>query len=1102
MTPIRRLTLSALILAGLLPAQTSRSSLSGTVIDPSGATIAGAAVELRSPETGVTRSTASNDAGLYRFDAVDPGNYEISVKAGGFRSFASKGLVLQAGVAATMDARLEVGDAQTIVEVSSAPVQLQVEAPVRGGNIDRTQIVQLPFANRNPVSLALTVPGVSTNRFASGRETFSVNGSRGRSNNFLIDGTENNDISIAGQAFQVKIPDAVAEVNVQTSNYDAEFGRAAGAVVNVITRSGNNRLHGTASYLLDSTVDDALTNTQSLVPDLARRGRPAPGTQQIWAGTLGGPVKKDRTFYFLGFQEDRLLAQSTSNVTTLTANGWATLNSLYPAGRNRQADLYRTLTSQLAATANPFQVALGSGLPGLEFGTAATPYARSVTDRQWLVRMDHKISENDQLSGRLMWNDRTNPNGATTTFFPGFGTSQLDLFRNALITETHVFSPAMTNELRLHYNRIVFDFPLDLVQPALGELPRIGLGNGAVTALGSDPALPQGRRSDNYGIQDTVTVLKGAHIFRMGFDLLHQRSKQFAPIIARGQLDYRDGGGFTYFANFLDDFGGSGPAGGSAIRDFGSPVYYPSLYRQSYFFQDRWKVSQGLTMTLGLRYENFGVPINNLKTPAFTGLFNIDPVTFTGPFDKPNSVKRDNNNFGPTVGLAWAPKFNSGPMGWIFGDRKGVFRAGYQVSFDTFFNNIASNASTSSPNVVATQVQSVVSGTDPRGLPNLSLSLPLVARALTPLDAQNLVVGNLVNPYTQRFSGGLQREIVAGTLFDVSYVGSKGTRLFLNEELNPGVPTSMQIVPTANPPIPASRLNARYDALQGRRVIRTNGGSSTYHGLQTSLNRRFARGLQAGVAYTWSKALDNGSEIFVFNSNPSSSQIPSIFGGQPIERGLSMFDRTHRFSFNYYYELPFMKAQRGFAGRVIGGWALSGFTSFETGVPITVVNGVDADGFDGSTNDRPDLNPNGKAGVRAKICAASPTGYCNPEAQNAPIDPATARYVQKPAFAGTVPRASGNAGRNLDRVPGIKNWNLNILKTVNVTERFRFEFRTEFFNLFNTPQYTTPSVSPFAPQAQGLVGNSVSATPDGRFLRPEFLDGGGRVIRYQLKLMF
>lgn len=1102
MTPTYCMTLCVLLCGGSLLAQSSRGSLSGAVSDPSGATVSGAAVELRSTETGVMRSTLSNDAGLYRFDAVDPGTYELNVKAAGFRSFASKGMVVQAGVAATMDARLEVGDASTIVEVSSAAVQLQVEAPVRGGNIDRTQIVQLPFANRNPVSLALTVPGVSTNRFASGRDTFSVNGSRGRSNNFLIDGTENNDISIAGQAFQVKIPDAVQEVNVQTSNYDAEFGRAAGAVINVITRAGTNRLHGTASYLLDSTVDDALTNTQSLIPELVQRGRPAPGTEQIWAGTLGGPVKKDRTFFFLGFQEDRQLSQSTTNVTTLTPNGWATLNSLYPAGRNKQADLYRSLTSQLAATANPFPVVLGNGRPSLEFGSAATPFPRFVLDRQWLVRMDHKLSDRDQLSGRLMWNDRDNPNGATATFFPGFGTSQLDRLRNALITETHVFSPAMTNELRLHYNWIVFDFPLDVARTELGELPRIGLGNGAVTALGSDPALPQGRRSDNYGIQDTVSILRGAHIFRMGLDLLHQRSKQFAPIVARGQLDYRDGGGFSYFANFLDDFGGSGPAGGSAIRDFGSPVYYPSLYRQSYFFQDRWKVTQSLTMTLGLRYENFGAPINNLRTPAFTGLFNVDPVNFTGPFDKPNAVNRDNNNFGPTVGLAWAPKFSSGPLGWIFGDRKAVFRAGYQLSYDTFFNNIASNASTSSPNLVSTQVTSAVSAAEPRGLANLSLALPLVPRAVTPLDSQGLVVGNLVSPYTQRYSAGIQRELGGGTLFDLSYVGSKGTRLFLNEELNPSVPASLSIIPQTATPIPPSRLNARYDALQGRRAIRTNGGSSTYHALQTSLNRRFAKGLQAEIAYTWSKALDNGSEIFVFNSLPAASQIPSIFGGQRQEKGLSLFDRTHRLSFNYYYELPFMKGQKGVAGRVIGGWAMSAFTAFETGVPLSVVNGVDADGWDGSGNDRPDLNPGGAAGVRAKICTTSPTGYCNPEAKNAPIDPSAARYVQKPAFAGTVPRASGNAGRNLERVPGIKNWNLNLMKTVNVNERFRFEFRTEFFNLFNTPQYTTPSVSPFAPSAQGLVGNSVSATPDGRFLRPEFLDGGSRVIRYQLKLVF
>ena len=1071
--------------AAAVSAQTSRGSVAGLVQDPSGAAVAAGGVELRNLETGVVRTTPTNEGGLYRFDAVDPGRYDLTVKLTGFKSFTARNFSVLAGQALNVDARMEIGDVQATVEVSAEGVALQTESMVRGSNIERTNIVQLPFSARNPVQLAFTLPGVNTSRFVSGSDSFSVNGSRGRSNNFLIDGTENNDISVGGQAFQIRIPDAVQEVAVQTSNYDAEFGRAAGAVVNVVTRAGTNSLHGTASYLLDSTTDDAITNTQSLSPDIQKRGKPFAGTNQIWNGTLGSRIVKDRTFFFVAFGEDRRNAQASNSLRVLSANGRATLQRLFPKGTNPRADLYDQVTTGLNAGANFFNVPLGAGRPDLEFGQAVASFGRNVGERQYMIRMDHKLGERDQLSGRFMNSFRGDPRGGATNPFAGFETGTTEAYRNALITHTHVFSANMTNEARMHYNRIGLDFPGATANPLGLTLPRYEFGSAAISGIGVQTNLPQGRLANNYGFQDTVTIVRGAHAFRFGADVLQQRAKQFAPIILRGQLDYRDGGGFSYFANYLDDFGGSGPGGGSAQRDFGTNAYYPDLTRFAFFFQDRWRMRKNLTLTLGLRYENFGQPINTLRTPAFTGLFNINPTTFTGPFDQPNQVKNDNNNFGPTLGLAWTVR------------PKTVFRLGYQVSFDTFFNNIASNASTSSPNVIATQVQSVVDGTSPRVLPRLSASLPLVARTLTPLDTQNLVIGNLVNPYVQRFSGGIQHELPAGMILDVSYVGSKGTRLFWQEEYNPVVPSGLVILPNGD--IPAARRASRFDGLQGRRAIRTNGGSSTYHALQTQLNRRFSKGLLTTVAYTWSKNLDNGSELFTFNSNPAPSMIPTIFGGERLDRAFSLFDRTHRLTFSYFYELPWRKQNR-----VLGGWGLSGVTSFETGVPLTVLNGIDADGYEGSTGDRPDYNPNGQRGVRAVIDRTSPTGYRNPDAVggSAPIDPAQAQFIQRPAFAGTVPLRPSTLGRNTQRTPGQKNWNLNVLKTVKVTEQLRMEFRTEFYNLFNTPQYGTPGVSPFAPQTQGLIGNNVGTTPAGQFLAPQFVDGGGRMIRYQLKLIF
>ncbi|HEX9002253.1 MAG TPA: carboxypeptidase regulatory-like domain-containing protein, partial [Blastocatellia bacterium] len=363
-------------------AQTSRGTVSGTVTDATGAVITGASVELTNTATSVTRSTVTNGEGYYRFDAVDLGTYTIKFNATGFGSINKSNVVVSANLTSTVDTQLAPGTQELSVDVTAeSGALLQTEAPVRGGNIDSTRITELPIATRNPVSLALTLPGVSSNRFGFGVGTFSVNGGRGRSNNFLIDGTENNDISIAGQGFQIKNPDAVQEVSVQTSNYDAEFGRAGGAVVNTITKSGGNQYHGTASWQYDSTRDDALTNTQSLDPGIKARGYAPYGTEHVFAGTFGGPVRipklydgKDRTFFFASYQNQRQASNSTATVTVPTAAGRTALRSLAAQGVNPRLDSLLEVTNGALGVANPFDVALGNGRPNIQFGTAVTAF--------------------------------------------------------------------------------------------------------------------------------------------------------------------------------------------------------------------------------------------------------------------------------------------------------------------------------------------------------------------------------------------------------------------------------------------------------------------------------------------------------------------------------------------------------------------------------------------------------------------------------------------------------------------------------------------------------------------------------------------------------
>jgi outer membrane receptor protein involved in Fe transport len=1141
---IKTLMLIAMLLslALVVQAQTSRGTVSGTVADTTGAVISGATVTLTNTETTLSRTAVTNEAGFYRFDAIDLGTYSLAVSASGFGTVTKTGVVVNANQTSAVDAQLAPGEQQVTVDVvSEAGAALQTEAPVRGGNISTTQVTELPFSTRNPVSLALTLPGVSSNRGGFGVGTFSVNGARGRSNNFLIDGTENNDISVAGQGFQITNPDAVQEVSVQTSNYDSEFGRSGGAVVNAITKSGTNEFHGTLSYLLDSRVDDAITSSESRDPEIAENGLPF-GIENIYSGTLGGPLflprfgeggrnyfdGRNRTFFFVAYQEDRIRSNTQSQLVTPTALGRQQLRTLFPAGSNANVDTLLNLTQNAVGVASPINIALGTvggvNRGNIQFGTFFRNFPVLNTDKQFQIRVDSRLTENDQFSIRFLSDRQDQPAGGTvgTSTFEGFDADQTNRYYNFLVANTHIFSPVLTNETRLAYNRIQLGFPLSDPGGPAGVLPRISVTN--ITALGASATFPQGRTANNYVVQDTVTYVTGNHTFRGGVDFLRQISTQAAPFNERGSATFVAGGGFTALANFVDNIGGSG---GTAARDIGSAVYFPSLYRTALFFQDRWKVSEALTLSLGLRYEYFGTPFNTLRTPAFTGLFNVNPVTLTGPFSEPNQVQKDKNNYAPSIGIAYSPSFTGGMLGRVFGERKTVLRAGYQIGYDSFFNNIASNAAVSSPNIISTTFTSVATSANPRGAANFINQIPTTAAALTPLSAQTLVAPDLVNPYYQRFSAGLQRELPYNLIVDVSYVGSKGTKLYINEDTNPLVRPELRITP----PGFTGPTQGRLDNMQGARTVRTNGGSSIYHSGQLEVRRRFADNLTLTGAYTFSKLISNADEVF--NSlgggiaNSATFQTPAILGGDRLDRAVSLFDRPHRASFTYVYEIPFFREQRGVLGHILGGFQISGVTTFESGVPFTISNGVDADGINGSGGDRPNFNPNGQVGVRAVPVVApatlpngSPnpnfgriTGYINPDANNAPIDPNTAQFIANPTFIAGNPFESGiprvgTLGRNTQRTPGTNNFNVNIMKRINISESTRIEFRTEFYNIFNHPQYGTGSVSPFSPpgnpQGANFIAANTTGSTGGLFLRPNtaLSDGGGRVIRYQLKLIF
>jgi hypothetical protein len=1070
------LALSVLVLTMAtlsVQAQTSRGTVTGTVTDPQGASIAGATVELYHKDTNQTRSTTSNEVGIFRFDAVDLGVYDLTARTSGFKAFVKREIPIVANRVTTVDPSMELGEQKIVIEViASAGEILQKSDPVRGGNFDRKDIVFLPLTNQDPLSLARTLPGVTVpsgitangvnNNLVSGGASaqFAINGQRTRANNFLLDGTDNNDISITGPAASFNDQDAYAEFSVQTGLFSAEFGRAGGGVMNLITKSGGNQFHGTARWLFRSNALNALTNEERV----AGLTEPAVFTNNIFGGTIGGPIKKNKTFFFASLLFDKFRATNNSAAFVVpTAAGKARLRQLFPAGTNPRADLYLRAWEGLDGLTNSTDVALGADpvtgddRGSIQFGRAGITYPNPQNIDQFIVRIDHSVNVYHKLAFRYMFDDTVRSPTPTSVSGPGFTADDVGRKQNFLLTHTWVLSPTQTNEFRFAYARPRSWFPFTASNKELANtLQRIEVQG--IAFFGMQSGFPQGRIANNWLFQETMSKVAGTHTFRFGGEFLRQLAKQSAPFNSRGTFRFQASGGYTSFANYLDNYSGFR---GAALIDFGTPTYTPNLFRQTYFFQDSWKVIQNLTLTLGVRYENFGQPANGaFQYPAFAG---FDPDKFLVP----NKVNRDDNNFGPVFGFAWSPSYESGILNRLFGEGKTVWRGGFQVSYDSGFNNLLSNLAADSPNVLSTRTDDASSSTNSRGTANFYPSaIPTSARTPTIADAQAAVLlAGLVSPYTERWSFGFQRELPANLVMDLSYVGSAGHKLFTNEEWNPQLPTGPRLYPAF-----------------GRRQIRANSGNSIYHAMQARLDRRFSRGVQITGAYTWSRFIDSTSEVFNLDGTSSTLSVPLFQRGLQLDRGLSLFDRTHRLVISYIWDLPGPRS--GVFGNFLGGWRMAGVTTLQSGNPYTILNGFDRNA-DGTASDRPDIgNPNAPRNTRAIVSATSPTGYINPDT-GATVTRDDVYVVQGLGFPGP-----GGLGKNTERTKRTNNFDWSLFKDFRIREGLRLEYRLETFNLFNHPQFFE------------VPSNNVVASVPGAFLNFNLVDGTAREMRMGLKLIW
>lgn len=1027
---------SLFCLAAPTLAQTSKGFITGSVFDPNGALVPNASITVTNINTGAVRQTQSLEDGNYRFDAVDSGVYNLEVSAAGFDKVKNENIVVAAAQTVEINLQLQIAGAAAVVNVTAASqVELQSTDGGRTSTLERRQITDLPVAALNPVNMVLTLPGtidVSQTK-AAGRVQgveFSSNGLRPRSNNQLIDGLDNNDNAVNGQAYVPTLRDGYNEVAVLHSNYSAEFGRAGGAVVNLITRSGTNDFHGSAFDIIENSAFNSLT------PGQRRSGftKVPHFTRNTFGGSLGGPVIKNKLFFFGTYQSE--LAPSSAPVSAVipTAAGFNTLRNAFAAGKNANVDYYLGVLGGARGSVNPFTVSLGGNSPAVEFATASQIVKTSLTTHDAIGRLDFNPTERDNLTFRYLFNKMKYEN-QFPSLFEGYEVDSPTLIDNVYASYTRVFAPTLTNELRFGYG--FMDLQFAPRSEAVGvEGPEIafsgsGLGRG-ISGIGLNRLIPQGRKFNNFQFQDTVTYTVSNHTLRAGADLNFQRNKLIIPLNTRGSIVFTNTEEIagtqpaaTALENFARGFTGSG---GSISRVFGVREFSPNVFYQNYFVNDEWRILDNLTVNAGLRYENYGTPFNEAAFPAFAG-FNV-------PIDTVVKQKADNNNFAPRFSFAYTPVFESGFGSAIFGDRETVIRGGFAVNYDVFFSNMLVNTASASPNVrsftalgQAAANSSAIGNTFVNQLPTTA---PFSATAaITSIDP------NLKNPEAYVYNFGIQRRFARNYVLDVAYVGSRGLKLFIGEQINPTVVVGAG----------TQRLNPS----RGSVILRTNGGDSRYNSLQMRFERGYQNGFLFRSTYTYSKTIDNvGSDVY---THTGASPLGSNPFDRTADRGRASYDIPHAATVSGLWNLPTFGA-RGALGKIVNGFTLGAIYRVQSGAVENVyVGGIDLNRDGTSVNDRPAIsNPNAPANsvaIRSTLFGIAGNGYVT--ADGTPIDLNNARYVVDRNLRTNI------VGRNTLRAPLFQTLDVSFSRSFGLgftgADDLRFQIRADFFNVLNHPNY-------------------------------------------------
>jgi Carboxypeptidase regulatory-like domain len=1091
------------------------AKIRGVVTDPTGAVVPNAKIVATNVATGIETETSSGSDGNYEFlQLAAPATFSLTAEALGFNKLEVTGIQLSLNQIFVKNLSLELGQITSTVTVyEEAVAQVEATSIELGTVINSVSIVNMPLNGRNWVDLQKLAPGVVEASDSLG--SYSTNGSQSDQNSYLINGTDNNDL-ILNTVSVTPSPDAIAEFKMVTNTINPEYGRNSGAILNATIKSGTNQFHGTGFEFFRDT---SLNAKNFFAP------APAIYHQNQFGGVIGGPIRKDRTFFFFSYAGTRQTRPETSGdcgcfspgstpvftqderngvFPDLATSGGVSAFSLvgndgntYPAGTP-----YSTIFSDgliPSTDLNPVSVNLLKFVP---LPTVGNNYqfnpAFAGTDDQLLTRIDHTLTSKDTVWAYVLWqrllNTQTLPFGGAS--LPGFGETDVEHWQQYTAAWNHTFNGTTLNEVRLGYTRFnyVAVTPQTPVAPSTvgftGITPQIISGQGLPVVnvnglfdLGFSLYGPQPRIDQTYHFTDSVSKIIGTHSLKIGFDM--RRFQVYNPFAV-----YNDGN-FTFNGAGAFSTGNPGADFLLGIPDFyaqGSGDIMNERAQEYYLYvQDQWKVRRNLTVTYGLGWS-IDTPMADNYHDNHAGIAfrpgqqsTVFPTSPTGyVFQGDAGVNAFGTtkfkHFGPRLGIAYSPDWGK----LTGGAGKTSIRAGFGIYFNRFSGETAGQTLGSPPfavfsfgvgdigaspsfadpytgydpvfdgsgNIIGATPTSIPNKFPftPTSTPDFSQFLPLSVSVYDP---------NITIPYAENFNLTVERQFGDSTVFSLAYVGSVGHKLLLSVEQNPGInPAGCAADPSCAGDAGFQPLdfpgNYKYpgDVFASVGQIQTT-GNSNYNALQASVKRQLSRGLQFMAAYTWSKALDNGSGYensgFGGGGRGGFGQLRSTNPfNQSLDYGPSIYDARHRFVISYVYEIPSVRHFTSLSRlpkRLTDGWQISGITTFQSGFPLDVVDSS----LPSLTGSFFNFYSSGWAWDVPDVLSAPK--YLNPrtDPNNLWFDPST--------FASPTIGTQGNAGRNILRGPGRNNFDFALMKETQITDSTKLEMRIEFFNIFNHTQF-------------------------------------------------